>query len=197
MQLSDAGALLQVKVSENLYAKELKQRKGIEETLTRERSDLEKLRTQHDKILEELQKASEKKAQMELKITESEQTIKNFQEKLSAAKNLLSSLQEEYKELQQSREDAIREIEELSQKRETASSTQGVMNFTEFTYSELERATNNFNDSMKIGEGGYGSVYKGFLRHTVVAIKLLNSQSMQGQTEFFQEVQSIILINLQ
>lgn len=198
MKLSEAGALLQVKASEYLYAKELKQRKEVEETLTKERLELEKLKTQHNKILEELRKASEKKVQMELQIAESGKTVKDFQEKFSATKNLLISLQKEYKELQQSPEDAIREAEELHQTREeAATSTQGVMNFTEFTYSELEKATNRFDDSMKIGEGEYGSVYKGFLRHTLVAIKLLDSQSMQGQTEFYQEVKSIILLHLQ
>ena len=199
MQISNiAGALLQVKSSENLYAKELKQRKDVELALARERLDLEKLKTQHDELMEELKEANEKKVQMEIHIVESEQAIKDFHEKLSAAKRLLSSLLRENKELQQEREDAIREAEELRQKREeAATSTKGTMNFTEFTLSELERATNNFDDSMKIGEGGYGSVYKGFLRHTMVAIKMLNSQSTQGQTEFYQEVKPVIQLNLQ
>ena len=198
MQLSNAGELLQVKTSENLYVKELKQRKDVEVALARERLELEKLRTQHDELMEELQKVNEKKEQMEIHIAESELLIKDFHEKLSAAKRQLSSLQRENEELQKEREDAIRAAEELRQKREKAdNSTQGVMNFTEFTFSELERATNNFDDSMKIGEGGYGSVYKGFLRHTMVAIKMLNSESMQGQTEFYQEVKPVIQLNLQ
>jgi hypothetical protein len=31
---------------------------------------------------------------------------------------------------------------------------------TIFTYRELETATQNFHPSMKLGEGGYGAVYK-------------------------------------
>lgn len=58
----------------------------------------------------------------------------------------------------------------------------------EFSASELEKATNNFHPSQKIGEGGYGPVYRGFLGQTAVAIKVLKPESRQGATEFQQEV---------
>ena len=44
-----------------------------------------------------------------------------------------------------------------------------------FPLSELMAATGKEN---LLGRGGYGSVYKGFLRHTVVAVKFLNEVSM-------------------
>ncbi|KAH0970633.1 hypothetical protein GBA52_022789 [Prunus armeniaca] len=60
--------------------------------------------------------------------------------------------------------------------------------FTEFSFTEIEEATRNFDPSLKIGEGGYGSIFfKGSLRHTQVAIKLLHAHSMQGPSEFQQE----------
>ncbi|PIN19044.1 Serine/threonine protein kinase [Handroanthus impetiginosus] len=41
-----------------------------------------------------------------------------------------------------------------------------------FTSSELKRATNNFHESMIIGKGGYGTVYKGVLQdNKILAIK--------------------------
>ena len=48
-----------------------------------------------------------------------------------------------------------------------------------FNIQELAEATNNFdkvsvkNGGCKLGEGGFGPVYKGRLRHTEVAIKIL------------------------
>jgi hypothetical protein len=39
---------------------------------------------------------------------------------------------------------------------------------------ELQHATNVFDNSFKIGEGGYGRVFKGSLHGMIVAIKLLN-----------------------
>ncbi|KAI6707666.1 hypothetical protein NL676_010628 [Syzygium grande] len=53
---------------------------------------------------------------------------------------------------------------------------------------EIAEAVQNFHLSLKIGEGGRGSVYKGFLRHTWVAIKIMTIPSMQGSQEFQQEV---------
>lgn len=33
-----------------------------------------------------------------------------------------------------------------------------------FSYNELVRTTNNFANELKLGEGGFGGVYKGFIR---------------------------------
>lgn len=42
-----------------------------------------------------------------------------------------------------------------------------------FALSELLEATEQKCDGNLLGEGGYGVVYKGLLRHTVVAVKFL------------------------
>ncbi|XP_057427207.1 U-box domain-containing protein 52-like isoform X3 [Lotus japonicus] len=63
-----------------------------------------------------------------------------------------------------------------------------------YTIDEVENATQNFSMSMKLGEGGYGPVFKGQLDHTPVAIKLLNPDAHQGRKQFQQEVE--ILSNI-
>ncbi|XP_008778858.2 U-box domain-containing protein 33-like isoform X1 [Phoenix dactylifera] len=182
-------ATRRVKAAENLYTKEMKERKKIEETLARERMELEKLKKQRDDIFEELKKACEKRVALEIQITDSDCTVKNFEEKLSETHDLLNLLRLEHEKLRSERDNTVREVETQHQtKAEMTSSTHGTTNFSEFSYAELKQATLDFDDSLKIGEGGYGSVYKGFLRHTTVAIKMLNPQSMQGQSEFHQEV---------
>ncbi|CAN6277647.1 unnamed protein product [Urochloa humidicola] len=61
-----------------------------------------------------------------------------------------------------------------------------------YTYRELVRATGNFNQSNKIGEGGFGSVYKGQLKNgTIIAVKVLSSESRQGVREFQNELVAI------
>ncbi|KAL9255685.1 Cold-responsive protein kinase 1-like protein [Drosera capensis] len=65
----------------------------------------------------------------------------------------------------------------------------GVDNIKFFSYNEVRNATSNFNPANKIGEGGYGSVYKGVLKDgTVVAMKVLSPESRQGFKEFLTEL---------
>ncbi|CAH2056487.1 unnamed protein product, partial [Thlaspi arvense] len=59
-------------------------------------------------------------------------------------------------------------------------------NLRVFSFLELRQATNGFNRLLKIGEGGFGSVYKGSIKPThgkgdpiVVAIKMLNKDGFQ------------------
>lgn len=52
------------------------------------------------------------------------------------------------------------------------------INCIEFTYKQLKAATKDFSDSCKLGEGGFGPVYKGLLLFTTVAIKKLRKVSI-------------------
>ncbi|KAH0852538.1 hypothetical protein HID58_093921 [Brassica napus] len=58
-----------------------------------------------------------------------------------------------------------------------------------FTLKQIKRATNNFDPENKIGEGGFGPVYKGVLGDgTTIAVKQLSSKSKQGNREFVTEI---------
>ncbi|KAK2632867.1 hypothetical protein EUGRSUZ_L00960 [Eucalyptus grandis] len=61
-----------------------------------------------------------------------------------------------------------------------------------FKYETLEKATNFFHDSRKLGQGGAGSVYKGILPDKkVVAIKRLVINTQQWADDLFNEVNLI------
>ncbi|MCD7467833.1 hypothetical protein HAX54_005479, partial [Datura stramonium] len=66
--------------------------------------------------------------------------------------------------------------------------------YRKYTIEEIEITTKNFSNSEKIGEGGYGPVYKGILDNTPVAIKVLRSDAAQGMQQFKQEVQVLGLM---
>ncbi|KAL0398414.1 UNVERIFIED_CONTAM: putative LRR receptor-like serine/threonine-protein kinase RFK1 [Sesamum radiatum] len=58
-----------------------------------------------------------------------------------------------------------------------------------FTLKHIRAATNNFDAANKIGEGGFGPVYKGLLSDgTIIAVKQLSSRSRQGIQEFLTEI---------
>ncbi|CAN0908336.1 Probable serine/threonine-protein kinase PBL19 [Linum grandiflorum] len=93
-----------------------------------------------------------------------------------------------------------RSIQELYKEKE--------QNLRVFSIKELKEATNGFNRLLKIGEGGFGSVYKGTVsaatdssadggggERLIVAIKKLNKHGLQGHKQWVAEVQFLGIVN--
>lgn len=68
-------------------------------------------------------------------------------------------------------------------------------NLKSFTFSELRNSTRNFRPDSVLGEGGFGSVFKGWIdEHSlaaskpgtgiVIAVKRLNQEGLQGHKEW-------------
>lgn len=53
--------------------------------------------------------------------------------------------------------------------------------------------TNTFDEGEKLGEGGFGGVYRGFIKdlNSHVAVKRISSRSKQGMKEYAAEVRII------
>ncbi|TYG81864.1 hypothetical protein ES288_D01G039600v1 [Gossypium darwinii] len=65
-----------------------------------------------------------------------------------------------------------------------------------FNFQELATATNNFHPEKKLGQGGFGPVYKGTLEDgKEIAVKRLSKASGQGLEEFMNEV--VVISKLQ
>lgn len=62
-----------------------------------------------------------------------------------------------------------------------------------FAYRDLAQATNDFEESGKLAEGGFGGVYRGFIKdlNSYVAVKRISSGSKQGLKEYAAEVKTI------
>ncbi|XP_047314429.1 G-type lectin S-receptor-like serine/threonine-protein kinase At1g11410 [Impatiens glandulifera] len=70
---------------------------------------------------------------------------------------------------------------------------QPLEDFSFFKLSTIVAATNNFSVSNKLGQGGFGTVYKGRLRNGIdIAVKRLAKNSDQGFEEFKNEVSLIV-----
>lgn len=67
-----------------------------------------------------------------------------------------------------------------------------IENIKLYSYKELRAVTDNFSPTNKIGEGGFGPVYKGKLKDgKLAAIKVLSAESQQGINEFLAEIKAI------
>uniref|UniRef100_A0A0D3FVT4 non-specific serine/threonine protein kinase n=1 Tax=Oryza barthii TaxID=65489 RepID=A0A0D3FVT4_9ORYZ len=74
----------------------------------------------------------------------------------------------------------------------TSNNVEGESGIVAFRYFDLQHATKNFSE--KLGEGGFGSVFKGFLHDSrTIAVKKL-AGAHQGEKQFRAEVSSIGLI---
>ncbi|KAJ8632909.1 hypothetical protein MRB53_026245 [Persea americana] len=87
---------------------------------------------------------------------------------------------------------AKRELEEKMKALDKLASTD--RRYRKYTIEEIEIATDRFAEELKIGEGGYGPVYRGTLDHTPVAIKVLRPDAAQGRKQFQQEVEVLSTI---
>jgi chromosome segregation ATPase len=123
------------------------------------KEELENVKNQRDQVKEELGISQEHELSLKIHIAE---------------------LQKVTNELQMERDNALKEVEELRSRIQ--------VQFSEFKLSEIEEATQNFDESRKIGQGGYGSIYKGLLRQKEVAIKMLQSPGAHGTSQFQMEV---------
>ncbi|GJW64377.1 kinase RLK-Pelle-CrRLK1L-1 family protein [Tanacetum coccineum] len=78
---------------------------------------------------------------------------------------------------------------------ESSSSSESPQVCRQLTFTEIQLATQNFDESLVIGRGGFGKVYRGSItfgaRLLVAAIKRLESTSQQGAVEFWAEVQML------
>ncbi|KAA0042952.1 hypothetical protein IC582_025326 [Cucumis melo] len=62
-----------------------------------------------------------------------------------------------------------------------------------FSHKLLARATNNFSNERKLGEGGFGAVYRGYIQDLDlnIAVKKISRGSRQGRKEYITEVKII------
>ncbi|KAF3949379.1 hypothetical protein CMV_024739 [Castanea mollissima] len=188
-------AIRKFKESESLYAEDLKCKKEMEKVLAKQREELEKVKHERDQVMRELQISQNQRSLFESQVKESvlDQSVKGLEMRIMSVLELSQIYKRERDEMQMERDTALKEVEELRRKQGVVASCACMPQFfSEFTFSEIKEATRNFDPSLIIGQGGYGNIFKCFLRCTQVAIKVLLPGSSQGPSEFHQEVCEIL-----
>ncbi|KAL6906439.1 hypothetical protein ACP4OV_004040 [Aristida adscensionis] len=183
---------------EYMYIKEMELRKEVESELSQQKKETEALKQAMLMINNELewyknkwndnanplQEVNQQQCLLKYHMTESDSVASYLEEGMRISESLAQSLKLEYNKVKREQDDAVKEARDIHIGKKCA---YGGMS-SEFSLIELERATQFFSNSLKIGQGGIGSVYKGFLRNTAVAIKMLNTESLHAQSQFQQEV---------
>lgn len=143
----------------------------------------------HQWKLEEAQKYEEARLAEEAALVVAEMEKAKCQAAIEAAEKAQKLAEMEAQRRRHAERKAQREAEEKN--RALTALAHNDSRYRRYSIEEIEEATCNFADNMKIGEGGYGPVYKGKLDHTAVAIKVLRPDAAQGKKQFQQEVSCI------
>ncbi|CAN8233772.1 unnamed protein product [Cochlearia groenlandica] len=166
---------LELKQTMDMYSTACKEALSARQQAT----ELQKLRTEEERKLEEA-KSSEEAA---MSIVEKERAkAKAALEAAEASKRLA--------EVEAKR----RLTAEMKTMKESDSFSRGFVRYRKYTVEEIEEATSNFAESQKVGEGGYGPVFRGYLDHTSVAVKVLRPDAAQGRSQFQKEVEVLSCI---
>ncbi|CAL8133036.1 unnamed protein product [Prunus armeniaca] len=97
-------------------------------------------------------------------------------------------------ETQKRRNVELKALREAEHRKTALESNAYDLRYRKYTIEEIETATNDFSAGYKIGEGGYGPVYRGELDHTPVAIKVLRPDAAHGEEQFKKEVEVLSCI---
>lgn len=181
---------------ESSHTSEVKLRKEAENALRTTILEQQKLLEEREEVASMLQRTMRNIALLDNRAQEANRRQDEAAEELSLIQASISTLWQEKQQIRRQKMEALRWLERWRSRGQVgAAHCHAVIGFAEelpelaeFSLSDLQSATCNFSESFKIGEGGYGCIYKGEMLGRTVAIRKLYIHNMQGPAEFHQEV---------
>ncbi|KAF2321913.1 hypothetical protein GH714_004547 [Hevea brasiliensis] len=197
LEFQTLEAISKVKIFDSAYANEVKHRKEAENALRHTIEEQEKFLEEKDEVTKELQRTMRNVALLDSRVREANRRRDEVDGELKLIQTSIASLWQEKQRIRRQKIEAAHWLERWKNHRQAgAPNCNGLLGFVEdmpklaeFSLSDLQTATFNFSESFKLGQGGYGYVYKGEMLGRTVAIKKLHPNNMQGQSEFQKEVQ--------
>ncbi|XP_047078433.1 U-box domain-containing protein 33-like [Lolium rigidum] len=176
--LAEASRL--AREAERSWQAEARRRKEAEERLARERAAMEQDRRELDAILEKIREVDGRSAELELEIAGSERAMGELGARMSESCSVLDTLR-----LERGREEPAASMSTVEVEVEVGSD-QG-LGFLRLGLSELEEATDGFDESARIG----GGVYRGTLRSMSVAVKVIAPDIAVDEARFVRAVEAM------
>lgn len=196
LELESLEAVDKVRDFDSTHVHVVKLRKDAEEALRTMMREKEKMLEEKEDITRRLWKTKKDAALLELHVEGAKLRFEEASAQLKLIKESIVTLQCEKHQIQWEKMEAAQWLE-----RRTSGGQAGPRKYdrnlcfvddstklAEFSLLDLETATCNFSESFKLGQGGYGCVYKGEMLNKTVSVRKLHPYSMQGQSEFQQEV---------
>lgn len=190
-------ALSKVKALESAFANEIGLRKDTEDGLKLTIQEQETLVEKRERVTRELQKAMRSFTLLDSHAQEANCRREEVVEELKLIHASISALHREKQKIRRQKMEATCWLDCWKASRQDGNSNFKAVcgsygdsiELAEFSLADLQSATCDFSDKFKIGQSGYGSLYKGELLGRTVAIKRMHPQNIQCQCEFEQEVQ--------
>ncbi|KAF8030877.1 hypothetical protein BT93_D0157 [Corymbia citriodora subsp. variegata] len=189
-----------VKKIRSEYAREAKLRNEAEDALRTVMQKQEKLFEEREEIVRKLQKTMRNVALLDSRAQEASRRSDEAAGELHEIEASIANLRQEKQQIQRQKAEAVSWLERWKGHGRAGAARcigfiggvyEDMPGFAEFSLSEILSATCDFSESFKIGQSGYGCVYKGEMLGRTVAIKKLHPHNMQGQFEFQREVQDL------
>ncbi|CAN8254857.1 unnamed protein product [Cochlearia groenlandica] len=183
---STMEALCKAKALEGLCVKESSRRKKLAELLEKEKHEVKTAIDKNNGFMEELHMVQSQNLKLDSQVRKLQELEKEHGEKFDTAMDLLKIFKQKRDEIRIDHEKAIKEVDSLRRLVKGESSGSQML---DYSFIEINEATNEFDPSWKLGEGKYGSLYKGNLQHLQVAVKMLPSYGSQNHFEFERQVE--------
>ncbi|GFP82343.1 U-box domain-containing protein 33 [Phtheirospermum japonicum] len=177
-------AFNKVKALEAAHSREEKLRIDAEATLRTMIQGQEKLVEESEKISQQMQRTMRNIALLDSRAQEADRRCEEVSEELQLIEASVSTLRNEKQKLQGKKNEATRWLdrwrnhEKCEDVRESKAvgSKENSCEVLELLVSDVETATCDFCESLRIGHGEYGTVYKGEMSGKTVAIKKLHAR---------------------
>ncbi|XP_024013531.1 U-box domain-containing protein 32 isoform X2 [Eutrema salsugineum] len=186
---STMEALCKAKALDGLCIKELSRRKKLEELLEKEKDEVKMVIDQNNGFMKKLQMVQGDNLKLESQIRKLHDLEKEHGEKFDTAMELLKSFRQKRDQIRIDHENAIKEVNTLKRLIKGKNVESSGSEMLDYSFMEINEATNEFDPSWKLGEGKYGSVYKGNLQNLQIAVKMLPSYGSQNHFEFERRVE--------
>lgn len=148
---------------------------------SRKVNDLNKCKLEEETRLSEIQLLEEKAIELAKQEKEKYETARREAECARASAE---------KEAAQRQEAEMKAKHEAKEKEMLERALNGTFQrYRNLTWEEIESATSSFSENLRIGMGGYGTVYKGTFHHTFAAVKVLQSKGNIQNKQFLQELE--------